>query len=77
MALLLMLAAPAMAAPVPTLRFEHLSVEDGLLQESVLAIVQDSEGFMWFGTQSGLSRYDGYRFISYRNVIGDTKTLIN
>ena len=77
LAFLLVLAAPAMAAPTPTLRFEHLSVENGLPQESVLAIVQDSDGFMWFGTQSGLSRYDGYRFTSFRNVIGDPSSLIN
>ena len=67
----------ARAAPAPTLRFEHLSVDDGLAQESVLAIVQDPDGFMWFGTQSGLSRYDGYRFTNFRNVIGDPKTLVN
>ncbi len=77
LALLAVLAVPARAAPAPTLRFEHLSVEDGLPQESVLAIVQDAEGFMWFGTQSGLSRYDGYRFINYRNVVGDARTLAN
>jgi signal transduction histidine kinase/ligand-binding sensor domain-containing protein/CheY-like chemotaxis protein/HPt (histidine-containing phosphotransfer) domain-containing protein len=65
------------AAPAPTLRFEHLSVDDGLAQESVLAIVQDPDGFMWFGTQSGLSRYDGYRFTNFRNVVGDPKTLAN
>lgn len=70
-------AAPARAAPAPTLRFEHLSVDDGLAQESVLAIVQDPDGFMWFGTQSGLSRYDGYRFTNYRNVVGDSRTLNN
>jgi len=74
---LLILQAPVLAAPSPTMRFEHLSVEDGLAQESVLAIVQDSDGFMWFGTQSGLSRYDGYRFTNYRNVVGDPKTLVN
>ncbi|ALK96321.1 histidine kinase [Massilia sp. WF1] len=68
---------PAAAAPTPTLRFEHLSVEDGLAQESVLAIVQDLDGFMWFGTQSGLSRYDGYRFTNYRNVVGDPQSLVN
>jgi signal transduction histidine kinase/ligand-binding sensor domain-containing protein/CheY-like chemotaxis protein/HPt (histidine-containing phosphotransfer) domain-containing protein len=77
LALLAMVAAPAAAAPTPTLRFEHLSVEDGLAQETVLAIVQDSEGFMWFGTQSGLSRYDGYRFTNFRNVVGDARTLVN
>jgi signal transduction histidine kinase/ligand-binding sensor domain-containing protein/CheY-like chemotaxis protein len=67
----------AHAAPTPTLRFEHLSVDDGLAQESVLSIVQDPDGFMWFGTQSGLSRYDGYRFTIFRNVVGDPKTLAN
>ena len=77
LALLTTLSLPATAAPAPTLRFEHLSVEDGLTQESVLAIVQDSDGFMWFGTQSGLSRYDGYRFTNFRNVVGDPKTLAN
>jgi ligand-binding sensor domain-containing protein len=50
---------------------------DGLAQESVLSIVQDPDGFMWFGTQSGLSRYDGYRFTNFRNVVGDPKTLVN
>jgi signal transduction histidine kinase/ligand-binding sensor domain-containing protein/CheY-like chemotaxis protein len=63
------------AAPAPTLRFEHLSTDGGLAQESVLAIVQDNDGFMWFGTQTGLSRYDGYRVTSYRNVVGDPRTL--
>jgi len=68
-------AAPAMAAPLPTLRFEHLSVEDGLAQETVLAVAQDRDGFMWFGTQNGLSRFDGYRFVNFRNVVGDPTTL--
>jgi signal transduction histidine kinase/ligand-binding sensor domain-containing protein/CheY-like chemotaxis protein len=76
-ALLALAPASALAAPSPTLRFEHLSVDDGLAQESVLAIVQDPDGFMWFGTQSGLSRYDGYRFTNFRNVIGDPGTLVN
>jgi signal transduction histidine kinase/ligand-binding sensor domain-containing protein/CheY-like chemotaxis protein/HPt (histidine-containing phosphotransfer) domain-containing protein len=67
----------ALAAPTPTLRFEHLSVDDGLAQESVLAIAQDIDGFMWFGTQSGLSRYDGYRFTNFRNVVGDPRSLVN
>lgn len=40
--------------------FEHISVEHGLSQSSVTCILQDSRGFMWFGTNDGLSRYDGY-----------------
>ena len=45
-----------------TLRFEHLSIEQGLSQSSVNVIHQDSQGFLWFGTQDGLNRYDGYSF---------------
>ncbi|WP_306391153.1 hybrid sensor histidine kinase/response regulator [Telluria beijingensis] len=63
------------AAPEPTLRFEHLSVQQGLPQESILAMVQDRDGFMWFGTQSGLARYDGYRFVNYRSEIGNPRSL--
>jgi ligand-binding sensor domain-containing protein/signal transduction histidine kinase len=48
------------------LRFEHVSIEQGLSQESVLNILQDRQGFMWFGTQAGLNRYDGYRSTVYR-----------
>lgn len=38
--------------------FEHLTVSNGLPTNSVTAITKDSEGFMWFGTQEGLCRYD-------------------
>ena len=65
-------AAPALA---PSLRFEQLGVEQGLAQESVLAIVQDRQGFMWFGSQAGLSRYDGYRSITYRNELSNPASL--
>ncbi len=43
--------------------FEHLSIENGLSQSIVKAIVQDHAGFMWFGTEDGLNRYDGYEFV--------------
>lgn len=41
---------------------EQLSIEDGLSNRFVRSIVQDSKGFMWFGTKNGLNRYDGYNF---------------
>ncbi|VXB21269.1 two-component regulator propeller domain-containing protein [Massilia sp. 9I] len=63
--------------PRPTLRFEHLSVAEGLAQETVLAVAQDRDGFMWFGTQNGLSRFDGYRVINYRSVPGKANSLSN
>ncbi|MES2901064.1 MAG: two-component regulator propeller domain-containing protein [Pseudomonadota bacterium] len=72
-----MLPAVGQAGPARTLRFEHLSVEQGLAQESVLATVQDADGFMWFGSQAGLSRFDGYRFTTFRNAVSDPRSLGN
>ncbi len=49
------------------IKFEHLSIDDGLSQSIVQCIIQDRKGFMWFGTQDGLNRYDGYKFVVYKN----------
>ena len=49
------------------LRFAHLDSDDGLIQNNVETILQDRNGFMWFGTQGGLSRYDGYRFTTFQH----------
>lgn len=43
-------------------RFERLTVEDGLPSGTVLGVLQDQQGFMWFATADGLARYDGYEF---------------
>ena len=48
------------------MRFEGFGQEEGLSQNSVLSIVQDASGFMWFGTENGLNRYDGYEFLTFR-----------
>ncbi len=52
--------------------FEHLSVDNGLSNNSILSICQDSRGFMWFGTYHGLNRYDGYRITSYLSNAKDS-----
>lgn len=46
----------------PEARFERLTVEDGLPSGTVLGVLQDQQGFMWFATADGLARYDGYNF---------------
>ena len=64
----------------PIGRFKHISFEDGLSQSQIFAILQDNEGFMWFGTLDGLNKYDGYRFTVYKrqskslNTLSDNKT---
>ena len=55
--------------------FSHLSLEQGLSQSIIEQIVQDRTGFMWFATEDGLNRFDGYRFAVYRNVPGDPQSL--
>ena len=53
--------------PGASLRFEHLTIDDGLSQNAVLALLQDSQGYIWIGTQDGLNRYDGITFTLFRN----------
>src|SRR5436305_9216349 len=49
------------------LGFDHFKTNNGLSQSNVLCILQDSKGFMWFGTREGLNKYDGYKFTVYKN----------
>jgi diguanylate cyclase (GGDEF)-like protein len=58
-----------------TMRFDRISVADGLAQSSVMAIAQDKTGFMWFATESGLDRYDGFTFKHYRAERGNPNAL--
>jgi ligand-binding sensor domain-containing protein/signal transduction histidine kinase len=67
--------APAQAGAPRSLRFEHLGLEQGLAQETVKTILQDRAGFMWFGTQGGLNRYDGYKMRVFRSDPGDPASL--
>jgi ligand-binding sensor domain-containing protein/anti-sigma regulatory factor (Ser/Thr protein kinase) len=55
--------------------FRQLSLEEGLSQSSVFAIAQDDDGFMWFGTQDGLNKYDGYGFHVYKKRPFDSTSL--
>lgn len=57
------------------LTFEYITAKNGLPQSTVLGIVKDKYGFMWFGTWNGLCRYDGYSLKIYRTIPGDTTSL--
>jgi two-component system sensor histidine kinase ChiS len=64
------------AAQGPTLRFRHLTTEkDGLSNDVVTCILQDHQGFMWFGTLSGLNKYDGYTMTTYQHWRSDPNSL--
>lgn len=53
----------------------EVQVEDGLPDSTVFSIAQDAFGFLWFGTTSGVARYDGTRFRTLRHIAGDPSTL--
>ncbi|MDI3321290.1 hybrid sensor histidine kinase/response regulator transcription factor [Pinibacter soli] len=57
--------------------FDHLSVEQGLSQSSVLCITQDDKGFIWLGTRYGLNRFDGTHVVVYKNNPADSRSLSN
>ncbi|MDO9376480.1 MAG: two-component regulator propeller domain-containing protein [Ferruginibacter sp.] len=58
-------------------KFRHLSTADGLSQNSIFSILKDSRGFMWFATDDGLNRYDGYNFQVYRHDPQNPASIIN
>ncbi|MCB2220425.1 MAG: PAS domain S-box protein [Bacteroidetes bacterium] len=63
--LILFLTINGASAQLSSETFGQLSVNDGLSSSVVTCIMKDSRGFMWFGTQQGLNRYDGYNFKKY------------
>ncbi|MBN1873186.1 MAG: hypothetical protein JXA33_03080 [Anaerolineae bacterium] len=58
-----------------TIKFRRLTLEDGLSQSTIYCILQDSQGFMWFGTGDGLNRYDGYHFKVYKHEADNSYSL--
>lgn len=54
---------------------KHITINDGLSQNYLFSILQDSKGFLWFGTKDGLNRYDGYSFKIFRKDNADPLSL--
>ncbi len=61
--------------PPPSIRFDRITIADGLSFSKVEVVLQDRQGFMWAGTERGLNRYDGYQFTVYRNDPADPRSL--
>ncbi|MCW8999215.1 MAG: ATP-binding protein, partial [Kangiellaceae bacterium] len=57
------------------LHFESLSDKDGLSQNSVIDILKDHQGYLWFATQDGLNRYDGYKITVYKHDSDDDTSI--
>ena len=56
---------------------QHYSIKDGMSQNTVMAILQDKQGFMWFGTWDGLNRFDGYTFEVYKAMSNGEEAHVN
>jgi len=56
-------------------QFETIDINHGLSQNSVMTITKDKNGFMWFGTEDGLNRYDGVTFKQFRHNPMDSSTI--
>lgn len=55
--------------------FKNFTAEDGLSQHDINCITQDDEGFLWFGTNDGLNKFDGYNFEVFKPISGDDTTI--
>eukprot|EP01133_Synstelium_polycarpum_P011680 gene11680-13639_t len=56
-------------------QFNAIDTRQGLSNNQIRAIFKDESGFVWFGTMSGLNRYDGYNFKTFRHQINDLKSI--
>ncbi len=59
------------------MRFEQITLDNGLSQSNVFTILQDSDGFMWFGTENGLNRFNGYDFTVFKRQRGNPEALFS
>ena len=71
----LLLLSFAVSAQSEDYDFSRLDIYSGLSHNQVNAILKDQDGFLWFGTTSGLNRYDGYSFKIFRKQPNDSSSL--
>jgi ligand-binding sensor domain-containing protein/signal transduction histidine kinase len=69
------LSSTAHASTARNPRFDRIAVDQGLSHNTVNAVIQDRQGFLWIATQGGLNRYDGYRFQTFRRNSADAHSI--
>jgi signal transduction histidine kinase/ligand-binding sensor domain-containing protein len=62
-------------APIEKIYIERFTIDDGLPNNAVRAMVQDVKGFLWIATEDGLCRYDGRKFVAYRHDERDSASI--
>lgn len=55
--------------------FSRIGKVNGLAADAAYCVAQDKEGYLWVGTENGLQRYDGVRFITFRHIEGDATSI--
>lgn len=55
--------------------FKRIGQSEGLSQTNIFAMIEDSEGYLWFGTQNAADRFDGYSFTTFRHLPDDSNSL--
>lgn len=72
--LFLLLSSIPAVSQQPNIAFKNITINEGLSQNSVVDIAEDTSGFMWFATQDGLNRYDGQNFLKFPAAFDDITT---
>ncbi len=70
--IIVILACQYLLAQESNITFEHFSINQGMYETNITSVIQDKTGFLWFGTWSGIEKYDGYNFIHYNNLDGNS-----
>ncbi len=73
--LIIIMSAFNIGAQILDVRFDHLTRADGLSQGLIYSIIQDNDGYLWFATQDGLNKYDGYKFTVFQSRKNDPDAL--
>jgi len=74
-AIAVLCASRALGSPPPEMLFARVGSDEGLSPGAIMAIVQDAQGFLWFGTEDGLDRFDGYELRHFIHGRADSGTL--